>query len=86
MQFVLPLLFTRCARKQQFVLFAFSVRIAACNSVHCSQESVLERSNPLGMKDYNGLRGRMRVVVRWAMLGAQSRMGNAQHRVTSCDA
>ena len=33
------------------------------------------------MNDGDGLRERIRVGVHWAMLGVQSRMGDAQHQV-----
>ena len=41
---------------------------------------------PLGVKDCDGLHGRIRLVVCWAMLGAQSCMGDAQHHVELRDA
>ena len=37
------------------------------------------------MKDCDGQQGRIRFVVCLAMLGAQSRMGDAQHRAELCD-
>ena len=86
MQFVLPSLFARAAREQRFALFAASVRIAARNSVHCVQRSALDSSNPMGTMILDGLRGRIAQDARWAMLGMQSRMGDAQHRccITRC--
>ena len=78
MQFVLPSLFARAAREQRFALFEASVRIAARNSVHCIQRSTLDSSNLLEAMILDGLRGRIVQDARWAMLGMQSRMGDAQ--------
>ena len=86
MQFVLPSLLVRAAHQQRFALFGSSVRIAARNSVYCSQRSTLDSSNPLEAMILDGLRGRIVQDARWAMLGMQSRMGDAQHRccITRC--
>ena len=42
-------------------------------------------SQPPGVMDCDGLCKRICLVVRWAMLGAQSHMGDAQHQVALCD-
>ena len=86
MQFVLPSLFARAAREQRFALFEASVRIATRSSVHCSQRSTLDSSNPLEAMILDGLRGWIVQDARWAMLEMQSRMGDAQHRwiITRC--
>ena len=86
MQFVLPSLLVRTAHQQRFAFFEASVRIAACNSVHCIQRSTLDSSNPTRAMIVDGLRERIVEDARWAMLGMQSRMGDAQHRccITRC--
>ena len=56
------------------------------NSVHCIRGSTLDSSNPLGTMILDGLRGRIVQDARWAMLGAQSCMGDAQHRAELRDA
>ena len=40
----------------------------------------------LGVKDYDGLHGRICLVMHKAMLGAQSHMCDAQHCVELCNA
>ena len=52
MQFVLPSLLVRAAHQQRFALFESSVRIAARNSVYCSQRSTLDGSNPFRNDDF----------------------------------
>ena len=62
------------------------MQIAARNSVHCIQRSMLDSSNPVGTMILDGLCGRIVQDARWAMLGMQSRMGDAQQRlgITRC--
>ena len=86
MQFVLPSLLVRAAHQERFALFEASERLAACNSMHCIQRCTLDSSNPVGTMILDGLRGRIVQDARWAMLGMQSRMGDAQHRwiITRC--
>ena len=86
MQFVLPSLLVRAAHQQRFALFGSSVRIAARNSMHYIQRSTLGSFNPLEMMIVDGLCGRIVQDARWAMLGMQSRMGDAQQRccITRC--
>ena len=86
MQFVLPSMLVRCPHQQRFALFGFSVQIAARNSTYCSRASTLDSSNPVEAMILDGLRGRIVHDARWAMLGMQSRMGDAQCRccITRC--
>ena len=44
-------------------------------------EERARRFQPLGVKDCDGFHGRIRPVVGSAMLGAQLRMGDAQHHM-----
>ena len=86
MQFVLPLLLVRAAHQQRFALFGYSMQIAVRNSMHSIQRSMLDSSNPVGTMILDGLRGRIVQDAHWAMLGMQSRMGDAQQRlcITRC--
>ena len=86
MQFVLPSLLVRAAHQQRFALFEASVQIAARNSVWSSRESTLDSSNQLKAMILDDLRGQIVQDARWAMLGMQTRMGDAQRRwcITRC--
>ena len=67
------------ARNVRIVIRIFLDQCANC----CPQQHAAQLGKragvfqPLGMKDWDGLRGRIQVVTHWAMLGPQSRMGDA---------